>query len=51
MRVDAADALRRFLLLPVPVAATSILHHRLSEDWRSELARDLDTATSTVESA
>lgn len=51
LRVDAADALRRFLLLPVPVAATSILHHRLSEDWRSELARDLDTATSTVESA
>ncbi|MEU3729822.1 SMI1/KNR4 family protein [Streptomyces sp. NPDC033538] len=43
LRVDAADALRRFLRLPLPVAAASVLHHRLSEDWRSELSRDLAT--------
>jgi hypothetical protein len=41
LRADAADALRRFLQLPLPVAAQSILHRRLSEDWRSELAQDL----------
>lgn len=43
LRADAADALRRFLQLPLPVAAQSILHRRLSEDWRSELAQDLAT--------
>ncbi|MFG3157884.1 SMI1/KNR4 family protein [Streptomyces sp. NPDC048219] len=41
LRVDAADALRRFLLLPLPIAAASVLHRRLSEEWRSELDRDL----------
>ncbi|GGY94521.1 SMI1/KNR4 family protein [Streptomyces poonensis] len=41
IRADAADSLRRFLQLPLPNAAASILHRRLSEDWRSELALDL----------
>ncbi|WP_103515530.1 SMI1/KNR4 family protein [Streptomyces sp. SM10] len=41
LRADAADTLRRFLELPVPVAAASVLHRRLSEDWRGELAEDL----------
>ncbi len=41
LRADAADTLRRFLQLPLPVAAASILHRRLSEDWRRELAHDL----------
>ncbi|MEU6106213.1 hypothetical protein [Streptomyces flaveolus] len=41
LRADAADALRRFLQLPLPIAAASVLHHRLSEAWRSEPARDL----------
>ncbi|MGW4273632.1 SMI1/KNR4 family protein [Streptomyces seoulensis] len=41
LRSDAADALRRFLQLPVPIAAATILHHRLSDDWRGELAQDL----------
>ncbi|GJF22399.1 SMI1/KNR4 family protein [Streptomyces sp. HO565] len=41
LRADAADTLRRFLQLPLPIAAASVLHRRLSEDWRSELARDL----------
>ncbi|WP_399892080.1 SMI1/KNR4 family protein [Streptomyces sp. BBFR51] len=41
LRADAADALRRFLQLPLPVAAATIVHHRLSDDWRGELAEDL----------
>ncbi|WP_217166410.1 SMI1/KNR4 family protein [Streptomyces sp. AC512_CC834] len=41
LRADAADALRRFLQLPLPVAAAGIVHHRLSDDWRGELAEDL----------
>lgn len=41
LRADAADTLRRFLELPVPVAAASVLYRRLSEDWRGELAEDL----------
>ncbi|PPS88094.1 SMI1/KNR4 family protein [Streptomyces sp. MH60] len=41
LRADAADALRRFLQLPLPVAAATIVHHRLSDDWRRELAEDL----------
>ncbi|MYR43875.1 SMI1/KNR4 family protein [Streptomyces sp. SID5910] len=41
LRVGAADALRRFLQLPLPVAAASVLYRRLSVEWRSELAQDL----------
>ncbi|MFJ3207859.1 MULTISPECIES: hypothetical protein [Streptomyces] len=41
LRADAADTLRRFLQLPLPIAAASVRHRRLSEDRRSELARDL----------
>ncbi|GGQ56700.1 hypothetical protein [Streptomyces flaveolus] len=41
LRADAADTLRRLLQLPLPIAAASVLHRRLSEDWRSEPARDL----------
>lgn len=47
LRADAADSLRRFLQLPLPVAAASILHRRLSEDWRSELAHDLARSAGT----
>ncbi|MGW4346619.1 SMI1/KNR4 family protein [Streptomyces sp. NPDC004690] len=42
LRADAADTLRRFLQLPLPIAAASILHRRLSEEWRDELDRDLE---------
>ncbi|MFD5653039.1 SMI1/KNR4 family protein [Streptomyces sp. NPDC127039] len=41
LRANAADALRRFLQLPLPVSAATIVHHRLSDDWRRELAEDL----------
>ncbi|MFJ8884280.1 SMI1/KNR4 family protein [Streptomyces sp. NPDC102402] len=41
LRADASDTLRRFLALPLPIATASVLHRRLSEDWRSELAEDL----------
>ncbi|MGI5429187.1 SMI1/KNR4 family protein [Streptomyces sp. CA-179760] len=40
-RRDAADALRAFLLLPLPVAAEAVLQRRLSLHWRDELAADL----------
>ncbi|MFF9624571.1 SMI1/KNR4 family protein [Streptomyces griseosporeus] len=40
-REGAAQALRAFVLLPVPVAAEWILHQRLSARWRDELAADL----------
>lgn len=41
LRADAADALRRFLQLPLPVTTASVLHRRLGEEWRDELDRDL----------
>lgn len=40
-REGAAQALRAFVRLPVPVAAARILHQRLSVHWRTELAADL----------
>ncbi|MFF9276634.1 SMI1/KNR4 family protein [Streptomyces griseosporeus] len=40
-REGAAQALRAFVLLPVPVAAEWILGRRLSARWREELAADL----------
>ncbi|CAM5233912.1 hypothetical protein GCM10010329_62380 [Streptomyces spiroverticillatus] len=41
VRDTAAGALRRFLLLPLPAAAASILNLRMSVHWRDELAADL----------
>lgn len=41
VRESAAQALRAFIELPVPVAAEKILHQRLSVHWRGELAADL----------
>jgi hypothetical protein len=41
VRDNAARALREFLQLPVPVAAATILHERMSVRWRTELADDL----------
>ncbi|MFE6750629.1 SMI1/KNR4 family protein [Kitasatospora purpeofusca] len=40
-RDTAAGALRRFLLLPLPAAAETILSLRTSLHWRDELAADL----------
>lgn len=40
-RDAAAGALRRFLLLPLPAAAETILSLRMSMHWRDELAADL----------
>ncbi|MFH8935864.1 SMI1/KNR4 family protein [Streptomyces griseosporeus] len=40
-REGAAQALRAFVLLPVPMAAERILGVRLSARWRDELATDL----------
>ncbi|MFC9125749.1 hypothetical protein ACFT4A_02760 [Streptomyces sp. NPDC057099] len=40
-RGDAADALRAFLRLPLPVAAEAVLQRRVSLRWRDELAADL----------
>ncbi|CAM5369943.1 hypothetical protein [Streptomyces purpurascens] len=40
-RGDAADALRAFLRLPLPVAAEAVLQRRVSLHWRDELAADL----------
>ncbi|MFI6373366.1 hypothetical protein [Streptomyces sp. NPDC050546] len=40
-RSDAADALRAFLRLPLPVAAEAVLQRRISVHWRDELAADL----------
>ncbi|MGR4847481.1 SMI1/KNR4 family protein [Streptomyces sp. LARHCF252] len=40
-RSDAADALRAFLRLPLPVAAQAVLQRRISLHWRDELAADL----------
>ncbi|MER6237667.1 SMI1/KNR4 family protein [Streptomyces clavifer] len=40
-RDAAAGALRRFLLLPPPAAAETILSLRMSVHWRDELAADL----------
>ncbi|WP_149823059.1 SMI1/KNR4 family protein [Streptomyces tailanensis] len=40
-REGAAQALRAFVRLPVPVAASKILHQRLSVHWRAEFAADL----------
>ncbi|MER5863238.1 SMI1/KNR4 family protein [Kitasatospora sp. NPDC002040] len=40
-RDAAAGALRRFLLLPLPAAAETVLNLRLSVRWRDELAADL----------
>ncbi|MGX1560068.1 hypothetical protein [Streptomyces sp. NPDC055506] len=40
-RNDAADALRTFLRLPLPVAAEAVLQQRISPHWRDELAADL----------
>ncbi|GAA2380300.1 hypothetical protein [Streptomyces coeruleofuscus] len=42
-RDRAAHALREFLLLPLPVAAATILEQRFSLHWHDELAADLDT--------
>ncbi|MCC2271270.1 hypothetical protein LKM28_33925 [Streptomyces sp. CT1-17] len=50
LRSGAADALRRFLRLPVPTAAATILHRRLSDDWRSELLSDLSAREQRRES-
>ncbi|QWB22540.1 MULTISPECIES: hypothetical protein [Streptomyces] len=40
-RRDAADALRAFLRLPLPIAAETVLQRRMSLHWRDELAADL----------
>ncbi|MFB8205791.1 SMI1/KNR4 family protein [Kitasatospora purpeofusca] len=40
-RDTAAGALRRFLLLPLPAAAETVLSLRMSVHWRDELAVDL----------
>ncbi|MGW6840986.1 SMI1/KNR4 family protein [Streptomyces sp. NPDC054958] len=40
-RDTAAGALRRFLLLPLPAAAETVLSLRMSLHWRDELAADL----------
>ncbi|MFD9105980.1 SMI1/KNR4 family protein [Streptomyces virginiae] len=40
-RDSAAGALREFLLLPLPAAAETVLHRRLSVRWRDDLAADL----------
>ncbi|MFF8413950.1 SMI1/KNR4 family protein [Streptomyces omiyaensis] len=40
-RNAAAGALRRFLLLPLPAAAETVLSLRMSLHWRDELAADL----------
>ncbi|MEU8504415.1 SMI1/KNR4 family protein [Streptomyces brevispora] len=40
-RDATAGALRRFLLLPLPAAAETILSLRMSVHWRDELAADL----------
>ncbi|MFB7225708.1 SMI1/KNR4 family protein [Streptomyces sp. NPDC056227] len=40
-RDAAAGALRRFLLLPLPAAAETVLSLRMSVHWRDELAADL----------
>ncbi|MFI9329262.1 SMI1/KNR4 family protein [Kitasatospora sp. NPDC052868] len=40
-RDTAAGALRRFLLLPLPAAAETVLSLRMSVHWRDELAMDL----------
>ncbi|MFF0159381.1 SMI1/KNR4 family protein [Streptomyces sp. NPDC005263] len=42
MRAQAARALREFVETPVPAAASTILHHRMSLHWRTELAADLE---------
>ncbi|MEV0634988.1 hypothetical protein AB0I77_08490 [Streptomyces sp. NPDC050619] len=44
LRESAARALREFVLLPVPAAAETILHQRMSVHWRTELAADLETS-------
>ncbi|MEV0193514.1 hypothetical protein AB0I39_33950 [Kitasatospora purpeofusca] len=40
-RDTAAEALRRFMLLPLPAAAETVLNLRMSVHWRDELALDL----------
>ncbi|MFJ8434954.1 SMI1/KNR4 family protein [Kitasatospora sp. NPDC094019] len=40
-RDTAAEALRRFMLLPLPAAAETVLSLRMSVRWRDELALDL----------
>ncbi|MEU5595257.1 SMI1/KNR4 family protein [Streptomyces sp. NPDC020298] len=43
-RAEATRALREFVRLPVPAAAATILRHRMSVHWRTELAADLEGA-------
>ncbi|MEU6549280.1 hypothetical protein ABZ915_03190 [Streptomyces sp. NPDC046915] len=43
-RAEATRALREFVRLPVPAAAATILFHRMSVRWRTELAADLEGA-------